>query len=167
MTNQQMEAVVSHPMHYNRGRTEVWDFIADWRMDYLRGNAVKYVCRAGFKDDRVQDLYKAREYLRKAQTNTTYRHIMPHVDFDPAIAVRDFADDQQLKPRLGQALAYICSWNLEGAVYLIEAELAEAEAIKQPEAKKAPPTVYGRDEKRFADPRVDRRVVEFGKRMTK
>ena len=56
------------PDHYKRGRIEVWDFIADKDLDYFLGNAIKYICRAGFKDGetRVDDLTKARVYISKA-----------------------------------------------------------------------------------------------------
>ena len=56
------------PDHYKRRRIEVWDFIADKDLDYFLGNAIKYICRAGFKDGetRVDDLTKARVYISKA-----------------------------------------------------------------------------------------------------
>jgi len=58
--------MVEHPPHYTSGKIEVWDFIADQRFDYFLGNVVKYVSRAGRKDDYIQDLLKARAYLDKA-----------------------------------------------------------------------------------------------------
>ena len=56
------------PNHYQRGQIEVWDFISDQHLDYFLGNAIKYICRAGFKDgeSRVDDLTKARVYISKA-----------------------------------------------------------------------------------------------------
>ena len=51
------------PQYYNRGSIEVWDFIRDQRLNYHLGNAIKYVCRAGHKDDAVADLNKAIHYL--------------------------------------------------------------------------------------------------------
>ena len=53
------------PAHYQRGKIQVWDFIADQRLDFFAGNVVKYVCRAGYKDDKVQDLKKAKAYIDK------------------------------------------------------------------------------------------------------
>ena len=38
------------PKHYQRGKIQVWDFIADQNLDFFLGNVVKYVCRAGHKD---------------------------------------------------------------------------------------------------------------------
>ena len=39
------------PAHYTRGSIEVWDFIRDQELNYHLGNAIKYICRAGFKGD--------------------------------------------------------------------------------------------------------------------
>lgn len=56
---------VNHPSHYNKGKIEVWDFISDWKLNFDRGNAIKYICRAGSKDPNkeIQDLEKAIEYI--------------------------------------------------------------------------------------------------------
>ena len=54
---------VNHPAHYNRGKIEVADFIYDQQLNFNRGNAVKYICRAGYKADEVEDLEKAIWYL--------------------------------------------------------------------------------------------------------
>ena len=56
---------VNHPSHYTKGKIEVADFIADQKLNFDRGNAVKYVCRAGSKDPdkEVQDLEKAIWYI--------------------------------------------------------------------------------------------------------
>ena len=54
-----------NPPHYTRGNIEVWDFIRDQGLNYFRGNAIKYICRAGFKSPatEVEDLKKAIHYL--------------------------------------------------------------------------------------------------------
>lgn len=56
---------VNHPSHYTKGKIEVADFIADQKLNFDRGNAVKYVCRAGSKDPdkEIQDLEKAIWYI--------------------------------------------------------------------------------------------------------
>ena len=53
------------PAHYTRGAIEVWDFIRDQDLNYHLGNAIKYICRAGYKspDTKTQDLKKAIHYL--------------------------------------------------------------------------------------------------------
>ena len=56
---------VNHPSHYNVGKIEVADAIHDWKLDFFRGNVVKYVARAGHKDKskELEDLKKAKWYL--------------------------------------------------------------------------------------------------------
>lgn len=58
--------VVNHPRHYAEGRKfEPIDVIEDWELGFNLGNVVKYISRAGRKDDIVQDLEKAEFYLKR------------------------------------------------------------------------------------------------------
>lgn len=59
---------VSHPSHYTYGKIETIDYIEDKGLGFNLGNVVKYVSRAGHKDDIVQDLEKARWYLDREIT---------------------------------------------------------------------------------------------------
>lgn len=54
---------VNHPSHYNQGKYEVIDVINDWKLNFNRGNVIKYVARAGHKNNELEDLEKARFYL--------------------------------------------------------------------------------------------------------
>ena len=58
---------VNHPSHYTDGKIEVIDFIEDKKLNYHRGNAVKYICRAGKKDPakEIEDLEKAVWYINR------------------------------------------------------------------------------------------------------
>lgn len=58
---------VNHPSHYTDGKIEVIDFIEDKKLGFHRGNAVKYIARAGKKDPSktVQDLEKAKWYIER------------------------------------------------------------------------------------------------------
>ena len=60
---------MARPSYYTRGTIEVWDFIRDQELNYFLGNAIKYICRAGYKDCRVEDLKKAITYLEKELEN--------------------------------------------------------------------------------------------------
>ena len=53
------------PKHYQRGRIQVWDFIVDQQLDFLAGNIIKYICRAGHKDyeSEIDDWFKVRAYV--------------------------------------------------------------------------------------------------------
>ena len=52
------------PSYYKRGNIQVWDFIRDQGLNFHLGNAIKYICRAGYKGSRVEDLKKAIHYLQ-------------------------------------------------------------------------------------------------------
>jgi hypothetical protein len=58
---------VNHPSHYTDGKIEVIDFIEDKNLSFHRGNAVKYIARAGKKDPakEIEDLRKAIWYLTR------------------------------------------------------------------------------------------------------
>ena len=51
------------PAYYQRGSSDVWDFIREQGLNFHLGNAIKYICRAGYKDSKIQDLEKAIHYL--------------------------------------------------------------------------------------------------------
>ena len=51
------------PTYYQRGSCDVWDFIRDQGLNFHLGNAIKYICRAGYKDSKIEDLKKAIHYL--------------------------------------------------------------------------------------------------------
>ncbi len=52
------------PTYYQRGSCDVWDFVREQGLNFHLGNAIKYICRAGYKDSKLQDLEKAIHYLQ-------------------------------------------------------------------------------------------------------
>jgi len=59
-----MEDKINHPSHYTSYRgLEIIDLVE--QMNFNRGNAVKYIARAGLKnpDTELEDLQKARWYV--------------------------------------------------------------------------------------------------------
>jgi hypothetical protein len=63
------------PNYYRRGNIQVWDFIRDQGLNFHLGNAIKYICRAGHKDSRAEDLRKAIHYLTNELETTTGQRI--------------------------------------------------------------------------------------------
>ena len=57
--------MIDHPRHYNMGKYEAIDVIDDWGLGFNLGNVVKYISRAGHKDDILQDLKKSLWYLQR------------------------------------------------------------------------------------------------------
>lgn len=57
---------VNNPSHYAEGRQyEPIAVIEDWQLNYRLGNAVKYVSRAGRKNNAIEDLRKAVWYIER------------------------------------------------------------------------------------------------------
>lgn len=61
--------MVNNPDHYTQGGIETYDFIRAKKLSYELGNVVKYVTRAPYKGNYVEDLKKARWYLDAAIRN--------------------------------------------------------------------------------------------------
>ena len=63
--------MVNHPQHYNGDSPyECIKVLKAWMPEeeyrgFLRGNAIKYLCRVGKKDEAVQELKKASWYIGK------------------------------------------------------------------------------------------------------
>jgi hypothetical protein len=56
----------SSVLHYENGtQIDVIEFATMYDLNFNRGNVLKYIVRAGKKDDEVKDLEKAMDYLRR------------------------------------------------------------------------------------------------------
>lgn len=65
-----MSDKVNHPDHYTDGGMETIDIIkakssTEEFCGFLKGNVIKYVTRAGRKEDEYKDLLKAQWYLNR------------------------------------------------------------------------------------------------------
>jgi hypothetical protein len=56
---------VEHPAHYKVGGIETIDFIEAKKLGYNLGNVVKYLTRADYKGNKLEDLRKAQWYLTR------------------------------------------------------------------------------------------------------
>ena len=57
-------------LHYNKLQVQPWTAMEAWMTPeqfegFLRGNAIKYLARAGKKGDALEDVKKAQHYLLK------------------------------------------------------------------------------------------------------
>ena len=68
---------ITQPDHYNNNNQEydIIDVCSDYSLNFNRGNIVKYVARAGKKDDELQDLRKALDYLQREIEYVTKRQL--------------------------------------------------------------------------------------------
>jgi hypothetical protein len=63
--------LVNHPQHYG-GKDNPYEaikVIEAWNLGFCLGNTVKYISRAGKKDDTIQELEKALWYLKREIKN--------------------------------------------------------------------------------------------------
>ena len=61
--------------YYRRGSYDVWDFIREQGLNFHLGNAIKYICRYGYKGDynaQLSDLNKAIHYLENERDYLQY-----------------------------------------------------------------------------------------------
>ena len=75
----------SGPSYYKRGSIQVWDFIRDQGMNFHLGNVIKYVCRAGHKDNDIEDLAKAIHYLSNEIEFRTSQRVQEGIQCDQLI----------------------------------------------------------------------------------
>lgn len=97
---------VNHPSHYTDGNIEVIDFIEDKKLNYHRGNALKYLCRAGKKDPakEVEDLQKAVWYInREIQRLEAQKQRDARAEELRSVGVT-FADDLQRRIRVPEGV---------------------------------------------------------------
>ena len=53
-------------VHYENGKGyDIIDVIRDYNLNFCRGNIIKYIARAGKKQDELLDLIKAQDYLNR------------------------------------------------------------------------------------------------------
>ena len=53
-------------LHYENGKGyDIIDVCKDYSLNFNRGNVCKYIARAGKKQDELQDLRKALDYLQR------------------------------------------------------------------------------------------------------
>ena len=60
---------IDHPEHYKVGGIETIDFIEAKKLNFNLGNAIKYISRAEYKANAVEDLKKAIWYLNREINN--------------------------------------------------------------------------------------------------
>ena len=69
--------IVHHPSHYKANGLEAITVIEAFAGgNYLRGNALKYLLRAGRKIDAIQDLQKAIWYIEREISNQRQREFI-------------------------------------------------------------------------------------------
>jgi hypothetical protein len=97
---------INHPGHYAAGRKyEPIDVIEDWELGFNLGNAVKYLSRAGRKENALEDLKKAAWYIdREIKRNEPPAPSLQYEELVTALA--DLADDWEFPHGLDDVVYY-------------------------------------------------------------
>lgn len=119
---------VNHPEHYNFSKFEVIDVIFDWTRDFCLGNALKYIARAGRKENEIEDLRKAKFYLQYFITNVNWDNWSSRIEQPNKYPIKDVLEEWRLPSELSEVVYYI--GNLGNMVYHIEVTGALEESIK-------------------------------------
>ena len=92
---------------------------------YSLGNAIKYIWRAGSKDDLEQDLKKCAWYLLHAMTNGEIIFLKPHTQATYKAWYKFKTAENELPKRNAEVLAQILQGHLQVALNLLESWLTE------------------------------------------
>ena len=90
------EMVTKSPAHYTRGSIEVWDFIRDQQFNYHLGNAIKYICRAGYKGSKAERTSKKLSTILKMNSNIS-DHCRHRITFGSSDRLQDIVWDPELE----------------------------------------------------------------------
>jgi hypothetical protein len=65
-----MKNKIMTPIHYDSGQEyDLIDVALNYNLNFFRFNVLKYICRAGKKQNELQDLEKAVDYLQREIKN--------------------------------------------------------------------------------------------------
>lgn len=59
--------------HYKQGKIEAIDLIESYNLNFNLGNAIKYIARCNYKNDKVNDLNKAIWYIERELQNSSHK----------------------------------------------------------------------------------------------
>lgn len=108
---------ISHPSHYTSGGMEVIDFIEVKQLGFHLGNAVKYIARAGKKDNYAEDLKEAHWYVERAIQNDSDHY----AELSDKRLTEDFIIAKGLTYLLGYAVQYIVDAGADNYISLKKA----------------------------------------------
>lgn len=66
MKEDEKDGFYETPAHYNNSKGyDIIDVAQDYQLNFNRGSALKYIARAGRKDNEIKDLEKAIDFLQR------------------------------------------------------------------------------------------------------
>lgn len=110
---------INHPSYYNTSSFEVIDFIHLLDLNFCLGNAIKYICRAGKKnnDTLVEDLKKALWYLQE-EIDSSYNFKKLEMNENKVnLITQIFYESQNFKKELEDFLCECIYWIGKSVLY--------------------------------------------------
>jgi len=128
------EDVVNHPSHYTDGKYEVIDFIEQYQLSYHAGNAVKYISRAGKKDEDkfMEDLKKAEWYLFRYHNYILSKSdhcVLTGHPYRDRIDVADYCKDKKLGYELTAVINFIAMGEIYNAYLTLHSYIGYCEEL--------------------------------------
>ena len=116
---------VNHPSHYTSGMPAIEPECIDFAesMNFCRGNAFKYVWRAGKKGDAIEDLQKALWYLKRVHPSFFDNTIVSPTWSFYYEKAKKLASDAFIEDKL-YILNLICNGGCNSAIQEIENMIA-------------------------------------------
>lgn len=148
---------ITHPKHYNAGKIEVIEAIEDWKLNFARGNAVKYIARAGKKvpekcteqialEKEIEDLEKARWYvsreIERLKAKLEGREVTRPNDMNPRADSSAIAASTSDRPMGAFPPGTVVSEPRR--VWLLKSKIEEAEQIAKADTAQSWPTDHVR-----------------------
>lgn len=128
---------VNHPLHYISNGVEVIDVIERWGLGFELGNALKYICRAGRKEQSaLEDLKKAVWYVKRAEESKEMSSLYSyqpakHAVVLPAETVSEaFSLSKNLTEAVKQIKRYAAFWANEDLIEIKTYISKEIEELK-------------------------------------
>lgn len=145
---EQTQSNIKCPDYYKRNDFEVKDIIFDYNLDFFRGNAIKYIARAGKKAgcSVSEDLQKAWDNLSFLEGEPLYTHSL---DFDcfHSAEINEFLTSFEINEVLGVVVILVIltsftedeeqiSGLLDTARSFLKAEIQRSKAKQAPQKGK-------------------------------
>lgn len=128
---------VNHPLHYISNGVEVIDVIERWGLGFELGNALKYICRAGRKEQSaLEDLEKAVWYAERAEESKEMSSLYSyqpakHAAALPAETVSEaFSLSKNLAAAVDKIKSYSRFWAVEDLMEIKNYISKEIEELK-------------------------------------
>ena len=98
-----MKETINHPDHYKGNRFEAIDIIEDYELNFNLGSTLKYVLRAGKKNDAIEDLQKAEWFIKRELDRLVTQQLNEPIESEDDLTLISKLKQSQYTDRLRDA----------------------------------------------------------------